>query len=184
MFSDGLKYAYKHLKLRKSCSFGNWSSSNGREYFLIAYCKFIATCLPEKVKNSEEDWQNDIISWPRNTKWSTVELYKEKHVALLIIAKFLATTPVMATRTLQICIFWLVYSSFPRLLFSSFPRREISRFAVIWTTVSFLQCVGFVSIFLKISKNFFRTEINEFESPFPILTSGASEIGSVSHMAR
>lgn len=35
MFSDGPKYAYKHLKLRKSCSFGNWSSSNGREYFLI-----------------------------------------------------------------------------------------------------------------------------------------------------
>ena len=77
-----------------------------------------------------------------------------------------------------------MYSSFPRLLFSSFPRREMLRFAVIWTTVSFLQCVGFVSIFLKISKNFFRTEINEFESPFPILTSGAPGIGSVSHMAR
>ena len=42
MFSDGPKYAYKHLKLCKSYSFGNWSSSNVREYFLITtlhiYC--------------------------------------------------------------------------------------------------------------------------------------------------
>ena len=73
--------------------------------FLLKLCKFIVTCLPEKVKNSAVDWQIDIISWPRNTKWWTVELYKKKHVALLIIAKFLATTPVMATTTLQICIF-------------------------------------------------------------------------------
>ena len=102
MFSDGPKYAYKHLKLRKSCSFGNWSLSNGREYFRIAtfFCKFIATCLPEKVKNSSEDWQNDIISWRRNTKWWTIELYKEKHVALLITGKLLVTTTAMATRYL------------------------------------------------------------------------------------
>ena len=42
MFSDGPKYAFEHFKLRKSCSFGNWSSSNGREYFVIStlqiYC--------------------------------------------------------------------------------------------------------------------------------------------------
>ena len=42
MLSDGPKYAYKYLKLRKSCSFGNWSSSNGRECFIIStlqiYC--------------------------------------------------------------------------------------------------------------------------------------------------
>ena len=42
MFSDGPKYAFEHFKLRNSCSFGNWSSSIGREYFLITtlqiYC--------------------------------------------------------------------------------------------------------------------------------------------------
>ena len=149
--------------------------------FLSQLCKFIATCLAEKVKNSAEDWQNNTISRRTNTKWWTVELYKKKHVALLIIAKLLATTTAIATRTLQICILnnekrWIFVHIFIGVLFA-----VVLFLSTTWN-VPFFSCVddSFFSAVSGICLFSWKTEI---ESSFPILISGASGIASVSDLA-
>ena len=117
--------------------------------FLLPLCKFIATCLAEKVF----DWQQNTISWRRDTKWWTIELYKEKHVALLIIATLLATTTAMATRTLQICILnnekpWL---SFVRVVFIGVHFATVLILSTTWN-VPFCSYVDDVSKWWQILK--------------------------------
>ena len=58
MFSDGPKYAYKHLTdSANPVCLGIDRRQIAGNAFLLQLCKFIATCLAEKVKNSAEDWQ-------------------------------------------------------------------------------------------------------------------------------
>ena len=119
MFLDGPKYAYKHVKLRKSCSFGNWPSSNGREYFLIATLQIYCNLSRWEGQKQRGGLSIKHHKLAQKYKIINIELYKEKHVALLKIARLLATTRAMATRTLQICILnnekpWL---SFARAVF-------------------------------------------------------------------